>query len=48
MARGSVGYWTLIVFVGAIITMSIAIMVALVIFESYRAFKFANLYEDIR
>ena len=48
MSRGSFGYWALIVFVGTIITTAIVVMIALVIFESYRAFKFANLYDDIR
>jgi hypothetical protein len=48
MARGSFGYWALIVFVGTIISTAIVVMIALVIFESYRAFKFANLYDDIR
>ncbi len=48
MSRGTFGYWLLIVFVGAIITTALVVMIALVIFESYRAFKFANLYDDIR
>ena len=48
MARGSFGYWLLIVFVGSIITAAITVMIGLVIFESYRAFKFATLYEDVR
>jgi hypothetical protein len=48
MARGSFGYWALIVFVGTIISTAIVVMIALVIFESYRAFKFATLYDDIR
>ncbi len=48
MPRGSFGYWLLIVFVGTIISTAILVMIGLVIFESYRAFKFATLYDDIR
>jgi hypothetical protein len=48
LSRGSIGYWFLIVLVGATITASIAVMIGLVIFESFRAFKFATLYEDVR
>jgi hypothetical protein len=48
LPRGSFGYWLLIVFVGTTITVAIAIMILLVIFESFRAFKFATLYEDVR
>jgi hypothetical protein len=48
LAPGSVGYWLLIVLVGSIITLSVLVMLALVVFESYRAMKFATLYTDIR
>lgn len=41
-------YWVLIVFVGGVITIVILAMFILIIFESYRAFKYSKLYEDVR
>jgi hypothetical protein len=46
--RGTCRYWALILFVGGTMTCALLVMLALVIFESYRAFKFATLYDDVR
>ncbi len=48
LEHGSFGYWLLIVFVGTTISLSFAAMLGLIVFESFRAFKFASLYDDIR
>ena len=48
LSPGSFFYWLLIIFVGTTIVLAIVVMAVLVMFESYRAFKYSKLYEDVR
>ncbi len=48
LSHGSFGYWVLIVFVGSVISLSLFVMTAIIVFESYRALKFSALYEFAR
>jgi hypothetical protein len=44
---GSGGYWFLIVFVAGVISLSILVMFLIIIFESYRAIRYSNLYKTL-
>ncbi len=48
LSPGTFFYWLLIIFVGTTIVLAIVVMAVLVMFESYRAFKYSKLYEDVR
>ena len=47
LTQGSWGSWLLTVFVAGVISLSILVMIILILFESFRAVRYSNLYRSL-